>query len=40
MVLYGPKNNPANVSVGWLVEPDGSLRLTTAFITGKGDSNK
>ena len=40
MILYGPKNNPANVLVGWLVEPDGNVHLTTAFITNKGDYKK
>ncbi|MBQ6877958.1 MAG: hypothetical protein IJO22_06120 [Oscillospiraceae bacterium] len=40
MILYGPKNNPANVVVGWIVKPDGSVHLTTAFITDKGDYKK
>ena len=40
MILYGPRNNPANVLVGWLVEPDGNVHLTTAFITNKGDYKK
>ena len=40
IILYGPKNNPANVLVGWMVKPDGSIHLTTVFITNKGDYNK
>ena len=40
MILYGPRKNPANVLVGWLVEADGNVHLTTAFITNKGDYKK
>lgn len=32
MVLYGIKETPANVIVGWLHKPDGSIAMTSAYI--------
>ncbi|RGY95232.1 phage head morphogenesis protein [Clostridium sp. AM58-1XD] len=32
MILYGKKGTPANVIVGWLQWPDGSMRMTSAYI--------
>lgn len=32
MVLYGPNDNPTNVVVSWLVEPDGNVHMTSAYI--------
>lgn len=32
MVLYGLKDTPANVIVGWLKKPDGTMNLTSAYI--------
>ena len=32
MVLYGTKELPANVIVGWIVKPDGETVMTTAYI--------
>lgn len=32
MVLYGTKNTPANVIVGWIVKEDGSVSMTSAYI--------
>lgn len=32
MILYGRKGKPANVVVGWLQRPDGSIHMTSAYI--------
>lgn len=32
VVLYGKKGKPGNVRLGWIVEKDGSVRLTTAHM--------
>ena len=32
MILYGKKGTPANVIVGWLLKPDGSIAMTSAYI--------
>ena len=32
MILYGKKETPANVVVGWLQWPDGSMHMTSAYI--------
>ena len=32
IILYGKKNKPANVKVGWIVEDNGKLHLTTAHV--------
>lgn len=32
MILYGLKNRPANVLVGWLLTPKEGVKLTTAYI--------
>lgn len=32
MILYGTKGRPANVVVGWIYRPDGSVRVTSAYI--------
>ena len=32
MVLYGLKEKPANVVVGWICRPDGSVSMTSAYI--------
>lgn len=32
MILYGTTDNPANVIVGWIHKPDGSISLTSAYI--------
>ncbi|MCD8381531.1 MAG: minor capsid protein [Clostridiales bacterium] len=32
MILYGLKGNPANVVVGWIYKPDGTLSMTSAYI--------
>lgn len=32
MILYGKKGTPANVVVGWLVKPDGTVSMTSAYI--------
>ncbi len=32
MVLYGKKETPANVIVGWLQKPDGNMNMTSAYI--------
>lgn len=35
MVLYGQKGTPANVIVGWILKPDNTLALTSAYIKEK-----
>ena len=35
MVLYGVKGAPANVIVGWILKPDDTLALTSAYIKEK-----
>lgn len=32
MILYGKNGTPANVIVGWLVKPDGTVAMTSAYI--------
>ena len=32
VILYGLKGNPANVQIGWIVHPDGTLHLVTAHM--------
>lgn len=32
MILYGEKDMPANVVVGWIHKPDGTLLMTSAYI--------
>lgn len=32
MILYGEKGTPANVVVGWIYKPDGTMALTSAYI--------
>lgn len=32
MVLYGLKDKPANVVVGWICKPDGAVSMTSAYI--------
>jgi len=32
MVLYGKKGTPANVIVGWIYKPDGTISMTSAYI--------
>lgn len=32
MILYGEKDTPANVVVGWIHKPDGTLSMTSAYI--------
>lgn len=32
MILYGKKGTPANVMIGWLKKPDGSMAMTSAYI--------
>lgn len=32
IVLYGNKGTPANVVVGWLLKPDGSVSMSSAYI--------
>lgn len=32
LVLYGKRGTPANVVVGWLFKPDGSIAMTSAYI--------
>ena len=32
VVLYGLKGRPANVQIGWIVHPDGTLHLVTAHM--------
>lgn len=32
VVLYGVKNNPANVLIAWNVTPDGTVHMTTAYM--------
>lgn len=32
MVIYGKKGTPANVIVGWLHKPDGTINMTSAYI--------
>nr|DAZ10551.1 MAG TPA: minor capsid protein [Caudoviricetes sp.] len=32
MILYGEKDMPANVVVGWIHKPDGTLSMTSAYI--------
>lgn len=32
IILYGKKNRPANVRVGWIFDKDGKTRLTTAHM--------
>lgn len=32
MILYGTTGNPANVVVGWIHKPDGTVSMTTAYI--------
>lgn len=35
MILYGLKGTPANVIVGWILKPDNTLTLTSAYIKEK-----
>lgn len=35
MILYGLKGRPANVVVGWILKPDNTLALTSAYIKEK-----
>lgn len=35
MILYGLKDTPANVIVGWILKPDNTLALTSAYIKEK-----
>ena len=35
MILYGLKDRPANVIVGWILKPDNTLALTSAYIKEK-----
>ena len=32
MILYGKQDTPANVIVGWINKPDGTISMTTAYI--------
>lgn len=32
MILYGETGNPANVVVGWIQKPDGSVSMTSVYI--------
>lgn len=32
MILYGKKNTPANVVVGWMHKPDGTISMSSAYI--------
>ena len=32
VILYGLKGNSANVQIGWIVHPDGTLHLVTAHM--------
>lgn len=32
IVLYGNKDTPANVVIGWLLKPDGSVSMSSAYI--------
>lgn len=32
MILYGEKDMPANVIIGWIYKPDGTLSMTSAYI--------
>lgn len=32
MILYGKKNTPANVVVGWMYKPNGTISMSSAYI--------
>ena len=32
MILYGQKEKPANVMVGWILRPSGEVSMTSAYI--------